>query len=305
MNPTTEPPSFTIVIPCFNDGDVLARAAGSVLAQTHPSWHLVIVDDGSTDDSAQVAAELVKNGAGRVRYVHQPNAGVSAARNRGISLADTSHVVCIDADDELLPHALATFDAALRNHPTPWIIGAYELVRGSRHKVRRPSLPATRVSRFTRFLEKKFFVGNISNMCIETRLLASVGFDTRLRVSEDIAVFSILFAICDPVAIGETVTRTHRRVESLRTRSSYQELKSTEVVDVIFNHPLLPQALLKYRYVYEARLARSLARHAYEVGAYEDVVKWTDLAVHAKPLDFRNLKLLARRWFAARKRPAP
>jgi glycosyltransferase involved in cell wall biosynthesis len=78
-----ESPKFSVIIPVYNSADTLQRAIESVIEQTCPAFEIIVVDDGSTDNSVQVA-----NGFGsRVRVIQQSNAGVSAARNRGAESA--------------------------------------------------------------------------------------------------------------------------------------------------------------------------------------------------------------------------
>lgn len=95
-------PAFSVVIPNYNNGATLARAIDSVLAQRYPAHEIIVVDDGSSDDSRTVAARYGE----RVRYVYQPNAGVSAARNRGAALATGDWLAFLDADDVFLPNRL-------------------------------------------------------------------------------------------------------------------------------------------------------------------------------------------------------
>jgi cellulose synthase/poly-beta-1,6-N-acetylglucosamine synthase-like glycosyltransferase len=100
-------PTVTVVIPCFNQARYLGAALSSVLNQTHRPLECIVVDDGSTDDTAGIAAGL---GA---RVITQANQGVSAARNAGLRAARGDMVVFLDADDVLLPGALAMEAAAL------------------------------------------------------------------------------------------------------------------------------------------------------------------------------------------------
>ena len=101
---------FDVVIPVHDGADTISRAVRSVVAQ-NPSVRVVVVDDGSTDGSAQVAAEA----SDRVVVITQPCRGPGAARNRGVEASPADLVVVLDADDELLPGALNAFESAHRN----------------------------------------------------------------------------------------------------------------------------------------------------------------------------------------------
>jgi GT2 family glycosyltransferase len=95
-------PKFSVVIPVYNSAETLPRAIASVIEQTWPAHEIIVVDDGSTDSSLQVA-----NGfASQVRVIHQSNAGVSAARNRGAESATGDWLAFLDADDWYYPDRL-------------------------------------------------------------------------------------------------------------------------------------------------------------------------------------------------------
>lgn len=93
-------PLVSFIIPTYNAASYLIRAVDSALSQTYPNIEVIIVDDGSTDDTTQIVAR--RYGA-RVRYLRQANAGPSAARNRGIAEAQGEFVHFLDADEFLLP----------------------------------------------------------------------------------------------------------------------------------------------------------------------------------------------------------
>jgi GT2 family glycosyltransferase len=89
------PPLFSVVIPTYNSAGKVVRAVQSVLEQTLNDYELVVVDDGSSDDTA----ERLQPWMDRIQYVHQANAGVAAARNHGIEMASGCYVAFLDADD--------------------------------------------------------------------------------------------------------------------------------------------------------------------------------------------------------------
>lgn len=109
--PMTSPP-VSVVIPCFNQGRFLRDALESVRVQTVRPHEVVIVDDGSTDDTAVVARAFPG-----VVYVKQANRGLARARNRGIAQARGEYLVFLDADDRLHPEALAIGLDALAARP--------------------------------------------------------------------------------------------------------------------------------------------------------------------------------------------
>ncbi len=95
---------ISVVIPSFNRAHTLHRSLSSVLAQSSAADEIIVVDDGSEDDSA----ELVSSQFPTVRLIRQQNKGVSAARNTGISAAEHDWIALLDSDDEWLPHKLQT-----------------------------------------------------------------------------------------------------------------------------------------------------------------------------------------------------
>jgi glycosyltransferase involved in cell wall biosynthesis len=108
---TGSAPTVGVVIPCFNQARYLPAAVASVRAQTFTPIACLVVDDGSTDDAAGVASAL------GVRVLRQRNAGVSAARNAGLAAMRTDLVAFLDADDALLPDAIAAEVEAFAHHP--------------------------------------------------------------------------------------------------------------------------------------------------------------------------------------------
>jgi len=105
-------PLVSIVIPCFNQGRFLGEAIDSALAQAHPAIEVIVVNDGSTDDTRSVAC--ARPG---VRHIEQRNQGAPTARNTGLADSRGEYVLFLDADDRLLPHAVALGIQSLDAHP--------------------------------------------------------------------------------------------------------------------------------------------------------------------------------------------
>jgi len=112
MAATSAAPLVSVIVSCYNQGLFLCDALGSIRLQSHASIESIVVDDGSTDDTAASAASMPWS-----RYVYQRNAGTAAARNTGLAHSQGEFVVFLDADDRLTPDAIATGLCALASHP--------------------------------------------------------------------------------------------------------------------------------------------------------------------------------------------
>ena len=133
-------PEVSVVIPAFNAARFLPDALESVFQQTFTDYEVVVVDDGSTDDTAQ----LVNRYGNRMRYFFQENAGVSRARNRGIRESAGKYIAFLDADDVWLPTKLARQVERFRQRPALGMVftdgvsfNEQGVLRGSKIKWRR------------------------------------------------------------------------------------------------------------------------------------------------------------------------
>ena len=178
-------PAVSVVIPAYNYGRYLRDAIDSVLAQTYADLEVIVVDDGSTDDTAQVAHAYTDP---RVRYVFQTNAGLSAARNTGIGEARAPFIALLDADDMWLPEMLATTMARFASLPEE--VGA---IGCASHRVDASGVPLGGKA-FTHGGDRWFSAGDIvlqsrfmpsTVVARRTAYAACGGFDTTLRSSED------------------------------------------------------------------------------------------------------------------------
>jgi len=129
---------ISVIIPAYNTERYLAEAVESVLAQTRPPAEIIIVDDGSTDESPRIARRFAKP----VLYLHQSHAGAGAARNRGIAQAQGDWLAFLDADDLWLPDKLARQIALLESEPDVEMVfgGVEQFISPDLDEIHRPSL---------------------------------------------------------------------------------------------------------------------------------------------------------------------
>jgi len=102
------------IIPAYNQGAYLREAVRSLLDQTYPDFEVIVVDDGSTDDTCEVARSFADD---RIHYVYQENRGLSGARNTGIRHSQGEYLTYLDSDDLFLPEKLDLLVAELESHP--------------------------------------------------------------------------------------------------------------------------------------------------------------------------------------------
>lgn len=165
-----------VVIPCFNHKRFLAGAIESALHQTVPPTEVLVVDDGSTEDIRRVVSDF----AG-VRLIRHENRGLAAARNSGLQATTSGKLIFLDADDRLVPEAIAMGLRCLTaSADAAFAYGAYREVRNDGS-----SINYSRTSTHREFVQCNW-VGMIATVMFDrTRLLQIGGFDETLRMCED------------------------------------------------------------------------------------------------------------------------
>lgn len=192
-NPATESaPAFSVVMAAYNSALTIGEAIVSVRCQTRSDWELIVVDDGSRDETAAVAEAFADR---RVRVVRTSgNRGPAAARNRGISLAQAPLVCTLDSDDLWLPHYLETMAKTLDSNPAAAVActDAWVLDQTT-GRVRKKSamalldppdpLPGDTETFLAELLQRNFIYNSVAAR--RESLRAVGGYDERLWIGED------------------------------------------------------------------------------------------------------------------------
>lgn len=115
-------PLISVIIPTYNYGSLICDALKSVVVQTYPNWECIIVDDGSTDDTAETVKQFIAANPGLAfHYVRKPNGGTAAAKNAGIALAKGAYLQFLDADDRLSPDKMRIQISAISSTRAPLV----------------------------------------------------------------------------------------------------------------------------------------------------------------------------------------
>lgn len=170
--------SVSVIIPVYNGERFLAEAITSVLDQGMPALELIVIDDGSTDNSASVAQQFGQ----QVRYFYQPNSGPAAARNQGIEMSQGQIISFLDADDLFPPGKLSFQLGYLQANPDAGVsLGSARLFRSNPHL----SPPLS-----IEFYEDPFIMYLVGCALFRRQLFDEVGnFDPIMRYAEDIDWF--------------------------------------------------------------------------------------------------------------------
>jgi CDP-glycerol glycerophosphotransferase len=128
---TLPAPKVSVVVPVYNVGPYLKACLDSISAQTYRNLEIVVVDDGSTDDSLAVARRCRRRDR-RIAIVQQPNGGLSAARNTGIDRASGEFLCFVDSDDRIAPHAVSTSVGTLRETGSDFAVSSYRRMNSQR-----------------------------------------------------------------------------------------------------------------------------------------------------------------------------
>jgi cellulose synthase/poly-beta-1,6-N-acetylglucosamine synthase-like glycosyltransferase len=178
-------PPASLIIVCYNQGNYLADALSTALGQTYDNVEIILVDDGSTDNTAEIA-----QGFPGVRYVWQKNSGLSAARNAGLQASHGKYVAFLDADDRLLPRALESGIGCFREFPdSGFVFGKYRHIdSGGTPLATQRDLGIT--GDYYWHLLHGNFIGMHATVMYSREALDSVcGFNTELRAAEDYDVY--------------------------------------------------------------------------------------------------------------------
>jgi glycosyltransferase involved in cell wall biosynthesis len=206
-------PVVSVVVPCFDQGHFLSLAIESVLAQTYSTIEITVVDDGSADNSYEVAGRYPG-----VRRVRQPHRGVAAARNRGLVESNGELMVFLDADDCLLPDAVQTGVSALLNRPNiAFVAGTSRDIGDDGTVLRKGGQTLVTQDHYLRLLEDCFIWSGSSIVYRRDALEAVDGFDESLVAGDDYDLY-LRLAYAYPIFCHESVVTEYRRHGSNTTR---------------------------------------------------------------------------------------
>jgi glycosyltransferase involved in cell wall biosynthesis len=271
-------PVVSVVIPAYNAATFLATSVESVLRQTFQDFELIVVDDGSTDGTADVLAAY----GDRVQCLRQPNGGVSRARNTGVARARGSWVAFLDADDAWKPTKLARQVDELRRRPdcgacyTAILVADAQLIplleqRSERGGVERADL----------LVKGNLVTGSASSVACDKGLLTQMGgFDERLSLCADWDMWLRLASTTSFAYVDEPLVFYRRSSSSMSTNPTVLERDTLLLLEKAFRDRSAETGLRSKAY---GRQYRVLSGSYYHAGLYADAVRCLARAVRHDP----------------------
>ncbi|HOD28864.1 MAG TPA: glycosyltransferase family 2 protein [Syntrophales bacterium] len=255
---------LSIIVPTFNYGHMLRRSLESVLSQMTGECELVVVDDGSTDNTSELLVELSADYPVGFHWIRQDNAGAAAARNRGLCASYGRHILFLDADDELLPGALDAICSTFHDDLDATVVIGGRITRwpNGREKHHKPPLsldvnPCRRVADY--LLHKKISVSH-GAVAVRRSLIERRTYPESFRSREDIPVSAYWLAYGNIKTISSQLVLIHKHPDSLRHRGKVSEPIELELAEEIFlglpkECQGLKRAFLAQRYLSLSRIS--------------------------------------------------
>ena len=202
-------PLISVVIPCFNQARFLGEAIGSVFAQTNRNFEIIVIDDGSTDATPDVVGKFTQ-----VHYIKQKNQGLAAARNTGIWASRGGYLVFLDADDRLLPDALAAGLRCIEKFPNcAFVSGGHRRIDKAGKIIETPTPPRIEKEHYLAFLRGNYVGMHGAVLYQRKPLIATGGFCDSLPACEDYELY-LRLARTHPVHCHDAIVAEYRTYDS-------------------------------------------------------------------------------------------
>lgn len=284
----------SIIIPTYNYGIYLPTAIQSCLNQTYKSIEIIVVDDGSTDDTKDIVKEFNDS----VIYFYQKNSGVSAARNKGLELAKGDYLAFLDSDDYLTNNSIEIKLDILKKHPDIGIVfsSTYSKTSGQEglrynHRYKKLRKPIISDHFYEDLLLRKLPL-QPSGHLMRSLLAKKFRFPTNLSNGEDIAFFTKIFFSTKGYYLPQPTAVNMRHPRSLR--HNLKEMKKDEFIETVFDDPFYKGALDYLRSKCTAHRYLELSRRFSLSGQTELAKEYYLKAVSENPKAIFRLKYLAK-----------
>ncbi len=268
----------SVVIPTYNCAPYIGRAVKSAIDQTYQDWEIIVIDDGSTDNTCQVLAPYLD----LIQYIYQENQGAAIARNHGCELAKGEFLAFLDADDFFMPEKLQKQVACFDADPTLDLVQTGWLMVGKKDEGIygvQPWQSTPKLDLETLILYKSVF---LSAIMMRRKLWEHLGgFDPRFSTTEDLDfVLRLALKGCKSVWLQEVLT-CYRQHDNNLMSSGSQIIKNMEIVmEQFFARRDLPQHIRNLKRTERYKSLVWIAWRMYRDGYLAEMVECLEKSLH-------------------------
>ena len=257
---------LSIIIPTYNYAHTLTRAVVSVVNQLNDKTELIVIDDGSTDNTHDILNKLKLQFKDKLTIYSKTNGGLAHTRNYGLTKALGEYLVFLDADDEMYDGAVDAIHAHLLNNAAAMTIGGhYSVFSNGKRKLHMPALlPQQPLKRLAGYLLNKTI--SISNgACVMRKdIFDHVKYPEHFRNSEDIPVFAYVLSQLSCNTLQFPLANIYKHDDSLRHNVVFADAVGLQLVDEVFSPSRIPQALQILKKPFLVQRLLSLSRVCHE-----------------------------------------
>ncbi len=248
-------PAISVIIPLYNKEKCIKKTIDSVLSQTFQDYEIIVVNDGSTDNSLEVLRLIDDD---RIHIFNKENEGVSATRNRGAKEANTNLLFFLDADDTIYPNCLETLIQLREDYPdaTLWS-GNYEMIKETGAVTALSQLPRGYIDNPSKMMWlRKWHFRTGTFICTKESFWGCGGFDTRMTIGEDwymtdsyVMKYRCAYestVLMSYIFENKGLTATIKPMEcyaewylDFRNKSGYQKMRYGEMIGIMIINNLL------------------------------------------------------------------
>jgi len=282
---------ISIIIPCYNYGHLVEKAIASA-ATNHPEVEVIVLNDGSTDDSLNVLHTLSKYY--NFVLIDKPNAGLSDTRNQGINLARGEYLIFLDADDYLTTDAITLCLNAINNNPAQLILAEhYNIVGQKRSKSKPITLGSNHYNNVKRYITKDLSIVN-GGCLMHKDIFATRRYNPALSNSEDIPIFIHALANFSVKSLNKPIVSIVKHSDSLRHDIAAILETGTSIVDDSFDNQYINDDILTLKPLALAHRYSSIGRACYRAKMYKKSRHYYFMAIKSRPYFIFKESLLKR-----------
>ncbi len=303
---------ISVIVPVYNSGLYLQDCLNSILSQTYKCLEIICVNDGSTDNSQEILADMEQQDS-RIKVLTQENAGVSAARNAGLDAATGDYITFVDSDDALEPDMYEILLNLIEKHQADiahcgykkiHLDGSTKDVCGTGELLVQDGLEASRC-----LLTGEHFTGGLWNKIYHSSIVGNIRFDTALKINEDVLFNAKLFQKAE-TAVFLDVPKYHyfERENSACSRTASIRKKQDAVVageqilQLFVNTSVEPAAANRLNYclidLYRAYLFDGIQKNRKKCkeihGRICDIARLCQMESHRNRNNYRLMRMFPR-----------